>query len=103
MYLDLPNRSVTVYHSTVDDGDGIGQHSPLSTGALQHFHGRMFNVAHIDSENPMLGMQDDLGIVYLIDSAQQFWSGACFFGRGAQKHSRSRYYRVGRYPTASAR
>ncbi|KAF9485617.1 hypothetical protein BDN70DRAFT_533974 [Pholiota conissans] len=34
----------------------------------------MVNVAHIDANNPVLGMQDDLGIVYLVGSAQQFWS-----------------------------
>jgi hypothetical protein len=26
---------------------------------------------------PVLTMQDDLGIVYHIESAQQFWSGGC--------------------------
>ncbi|KDR77158.1 hypothetical protein GALMADRAFT_225296 [Galerina marginata CBS 339.88] len=35
----------------------------------------MPNLAHIDSNNALiLTMQDDLGIVYLIESAQQFWS-----------------------------
>ncbi|KAF8960869.1 hypothetical protein BDZ97DRAFT_1273337 [Flammula alnicola] len=34
----------------------------------------MTSVAHLDSNKPILSMQDDLGIVYLIDSAQQFWS-----------------------------
>lgn len=39
----------------------------------------MVKVAQIDSNNPVLGMLDDLGIVYLVGSAQQFWSGGCFF------------------------
>lgn len=36
----------------------------------------MSSIAHIDSNKaPVLSMQDDLGIVYLIESAQQFWAG----------------------------
>lgn len=35
----------------------------------------MINLVHTDSNRTVLGMQDDLGIVYLIESAQQFWSG----------------------------
>ncbi|KAF8909624.1 hypothetical protein CPB84DRAFT_1765012 [Gymnopilus junonius] len=35
----------------------------------------MASIAHIHSnEPPVLSMQDDLGIVYLIESAQQFWA-----------------------------
>jgi hypothetical protein len=40
-------------------------------------HGIMPNLTHVDPyKAPVLAMQDDLGIVYHIESAQQFWSGA---------------------------
>jgi len=37
----------------------------------------MPNLTHVDPyKAPVLAMQDALGIVYHIESAQQFWSGA---------------------------
>lgn len=35
----------------------------------------MVNLAQGNTSAPVLTMQDDLGITYLIESAQQFWSG----------------------------
>jgi len=43
----------------------------------------MVNLPQVDPNGaPLLSMQDDLGIVYLIDSAQQFWSGKRLVGGG---------------------
>jgi hypothetical protein len=40
----------------------------------------MANMAQVHSAAaPVLTMQDELGITYLINSAQQFWSGERYF------------------------
>ncbi|CAA7268812.1 unnamed protein product [Cyclocybe aegerita] len=53
----------------------LHQQRAASTADIVFLTWTMVNIAHVDSNKaPLLTMQDDLGIVYLIDSAQQFWA-----------------------------